>query len=101
MTQDLANKLIAHYESVIQQVQQCDDNGYGIIRKNKVSCGICYASRELFNKDMYSDDWVHRMSAVQGNVNKWGKYPSDENTKEQNITALQLRVDILKTFKEN
>ena len=102
MTQDLANKLIAYYEESIREIEKMDY--IHVIRKylfeRKIYLGVCYCSYSIFKTDLYDDEWVESKSLDVFDV-FWFKYPNSVNTKDKILEALQYRVDILKTFKEN
>jgi hypothetical protein len=100
MTEQLAEQLIEHYEHTIKMVRQID-LGFNIrsaiilCEINKIQYGLCFAADSLFKKNIYFCDWVRSFK----NANYIATTPKTCNTIPEIITALQIRVDILKTFK--
>lgn len=96
MTQDLANKLIAHYEGVIEQVKGMDRmvSINDLLRTTGTGCGICKCASEMFGECIYSDIWVESFGG-----SFWHEKPYHCTTKTEILEALQFRVDRLKTFK--
>lgn len=98
MTQELANKLIAWYEETIRLIKKDEESCYEIIEARSVHRGICYCSFNIFGIVIKTDDFV--IKHVKKGVYWGGERPEWFNTLEENIQCLQLRIDILKTFKE-
>ena len=98
MTKELANKLIAHYEETIQKVQLLENISAikEILIMTKTRNGICDCSNIKFNIDIYADEWV---SSKSGKESMWAARPGQSDNKEEIINLLQIRVNILKTFK--
>lgn len=95
MTQELADKLINHYEGVVRQAEGMD-NLWEILElccDTQTTCGVCNCATRVFDADVYEDAWVTSFGAF------WFKYPTNCNTKPEIIEALQFRIDRLKTFK--
>lgn len=102
MTEELAKQLTEHYEHCIKMIQPIDSRytqaAKDLCKSNKIHHGLCYAAAALFNKDLYSCDWVR--SHVKLYEDDYITAPPNHcNTVSDIITALQIRVDILKTFK--
>jgi len=103
MTEQLAKQLIEHYEQCISEVKECDailDAKKLCSSKQYKTCvGLCYVAIQIFNQDVYDCKWIK--SEVRKNSKKLyiADSPNDCETIPDIITALQTRVDILKTFK--
>ena len=104
MTQDLANKLIAHYEESIREIEKMDDvfliKEY--LRKMEIDYGVCNCSIKVFRKDLRYDSWVRSNCGINDFlINEfWFGPPILLRTKDKILEALQVRVNILKTFKD-
>lgn len=101
MTQELADKIIAHYEMVIDKIKGMTNpiNIQTVLDKEDVKLGICYCANKQFGEDIYNDKWV---ASFKDESHYWfNSIPSALNNKENILTTLQLRVDRLKTFKES
>lgn len=97
MTTELVHKLIAHYEMVVGKVREAKDvtEAHEITVATYTKHGVCYCSDHRFGHDIYDNQW----GVNNSNINwVWGRKPSDCTTIPQILTALQLRIDILKTF---
>ena len=102
MTQELIDKLITHYEGVISKIRESDDCqeiGY-ILETSSTMCGICHCAIVQFDEDIYDDIWVK--SKCPEGKGYWTIEPTRKttNTIAETIECLQIRVDIMKTFKE-
>lgn len=97
MTQELIDKLIAHHEGVIEEIEADPNNMESIIRKTNTACGICACALEEFKTDIYGDKWVKSKEPFIG---YWAALPSIYITFDEIIECLQVRVDIMKTFSE-
>ncbi len=99
---ELLKKLIAHYKKVIKLAQgKTNMQIKEIARENHVYFGICKASHNVFNKNIFDKKWVNshcKFASVW-----WFETVYHCKTKERSIKALQNRVDkmkeILKTYK--
>ena len=106
MTQELADKLILHYENTISEIELCDNNIdiTNILRDTKTQLGICFCSESFFHTPVWEDNWIRSKVRKINNI-QYGFYfystPNDFDDKKIILDCLQKRVDILKTFKEN
>lgn len=103
MTQELADKIIAHYEMVIEKIKDMTNiiTIQIILDKAFVDLGICSCANKQFGEDIYNDKWVNSFKQIE-NCQYWFKViPCVQHKKEDILTSLQLRVDRLKTFKES
>lgn len=104
MNQELANKLIAWYEETIRLAKKkyLTLQVWRIICQRKVELGICSCAEAIFRISLFGDKWV--MSKCASSM-FWGSTPFHYSggffVRKKMIRALQLRVDILKTFKED
>ena len=97
MTKELAQKLIAWYEESIAMIKkEKRKNIIGILWKRGIGYGVCRCALVNFNIDLHRDYWV--ICQKKSESLYWGSEPNRAETKEEVIKALQLRVDILKTF---
>lgn len=99
MTQELIDNLIDHYEKVIAKINSSEctyKSAKDLIYSQEVFSGICYCAAHVFNADIYNDKWAKSIH--------WDYYggitPDSCISIAGIISALQLRVDIMKTFKE-
>lgn len=107
MTQELANNLISYYQKSIRELNSrflgflryTIVNWQKYLRNKYIDRGICYCAENIFSTDLQKDGWVRSKCRDFGVY--WGTIPTCCSTREEAIKALQLRVDILKTFKEN
>jgi hypothetical protein len=92
MNEPLRDKLVAHYERVKAEVSKCESvaDALGICRRNHVDFGICLCCIHIIPVDVFHCDWI--------NSKRWGLYPYSYQDMPNIITALQTRIDILKTF---
>ena len=105
MTQNLADKLILHYENTIDKIKETPDETellYDILNETYTENGICRCSSHKFGILLHKDEWI-KLKVKE--IIIYGQYvydiPIDFDYKEKIINCLQIRVDILKTFKEN
>jgi hypothetical protein len=103
MTQDLANKLIAHYEEAIAKVEKADmGNLRKMIEGMYVDRGICWCAKHVFATNIDYDSWVSsKISPNNGGY--WFTTPFVSfvcSDKTDVILCLRARINILKTFKE-
>ena len=99
MTQELANKLIKHFQEVIKLIKKSPENRRDeILIKTSTQKGICHCSIMVFKEDLLDDEWVESKNQIGGCY--WENTPIYE-TKEEAIRLLEYRVTILKTFKED
>lgn len=98
MTTELVQKLIAHYEMVVGKVKECDNisNAGDILLATNTLNGICNCSDSFFGESIEDNEWV--MNQCPSTEWYWGDPPGYYTTIPQILTALQLRIDILKTF---
>lgn len=96
MTQELADKLIAHYEAVKEECSGFTkaDVVRSICRQNEVNVGICKASEIIFGIDVWLCDWV--TSNCNGMF--WDNIPELCHSAKRMIQCLGTRIDILKQF---
>jgi len=97
MTQELADKLISHYEDVVRQVEVMGsiETIYDLLYSTNTSRGVCMCASEVFNEDVYADLWINSFGE-----SFWFRYPSRYDTKPEILEALQFRIDRLKTFNQ-
>lgn len=98
MTQQLANQLIADYTEIISRISGMEDLDKikTFLFINRATDGICDYARVRYNTNINQDDWVVKYDKYGG---YWDVRPIRCGTKPEIIRALQVRVDILKTFK--
>lgn len=100
MTEQLAKQLIEHYEQCIKEVKQCTTvySAQDVCYKHTTDVGFCYCASKVFDVDIYSCEWV---KSFKPEKNSWYIAITAEDclTIPDIIDALQTRVDILKTFK--
>ena len=99
MTQELADKLIAHYELAVSEIDELpymwQINDY--LHDKKIINGICHCANHVFGENIYDDEWVNKQNNVFG---MWYTRPVKFDNKHEIIYALKFRIDRLKTFKE-
>ena len=97
MTQELADKLISHYEDVVDKVKGIDNVEaiLDLLYSTNTSHGVCMCASEVFNEYVYDDLWINSFRQ-----SFWFKYPSYYGTKPEILEALQFRIDRLKTFNQ-
>ena len=102
MTEQLAKQLIEHYEQCISKVRQCTilKSAKEICKKYSAERGVCYCATIVFDKPIYGCKWLLEKSTfVVINSDYIANVPAMCETIPDIITALQTRVDIVKTFK--
>ena len=99
MTQELSNKLIAHYEEHIKEIEKMHDVSFikTHLKINHMDYGICHSAIRLFKVDLTCDNWANSKCRVG---DYWFDYPKILFSKKSILEALQYRVNILKTFKD-
>ena len=100
MTQELAYKLISHYEKSIKEIEKMHDvlSIKMYMSRKKILFGICNCASYLFDTQLYENDWVR--SKCLPKTNDWDIFPYHLPTKELILASLRVRVNILKTFKD-
>ena len=101
MTEQLAKQLIEHYEQCINEVRQYNDiiDGIKICKQYYTDQGLCYCAIKMFDKDTYGCKWLTKMANLNSRKMYITVLPDQCDSISQILTALQTRVDILKTFK--
>lgn len=69
---------------------------FGLLCKRCVGRGICYTSKDIFAIDISNDEWVRNFT--NGHNMYWFVAPYKCNTKDEMVSALQMRIDRLKLF---
>ena len=100
MNQILANKIIEGYERIVKEVEgMCGVVSIDkYLHSQKTAHGICKYAMAVLGEDIFGDDWVMSVSNADGSI---CRHPRICTTKPEILQALQTRIDILKTFKEN
>jgi hypothetical protein len=98
MTQKLIDKLIAHYEWCVKEIEGMEDycKIFEFAMENNVCQGICMCASEEFDVSIYNDKWV---KSFKTDTNYWTDCPLYVDNKQRTISALQFRIDRMKTFK--
>jgi hypothetical protein len=102
MTEQLAKQLIKHYEKCIKDVQlfYTLEGAKAICKEYSVERGVCYCANIVFDEAVYGCQWLLEKSKfVIINSDYITNVPAMCETIPDIITALQTRVNILKTFK--
>lgn len=101
MTEQLAKQLIEHYEQCISEVKQCTDivDIIKICKQYYTDQGLCYCATKVFNQDTYGCKWLTKMANLNSRKIYITVLPDQCNNIPEIISALQTRVDILLTFK--
>jgi hypothetical protein len=100
MTEQLAKQLIEHYENCIKMVDSSRSlkEAINLCILYCTKSGIALCATQQSGKYIYECDWVKEAES-----RNWSSYrkeiPDYCTTVDEIITALQTRVDILKTFK--
>ena len=95
MTQELCNKLIAHYEKAINDMQGMGHlQAQRYLANNGLLNGVCSCAKEVFeNTYLYFSRWVNSFGSRY-----WFEIPMNATSAAQAIELLQLRLNRLKTF---
>jgi hypothetical protein len=109
MTVQLAQQLIAHYERCINDVKLFTtlEGAKAICKEYSAERGVCYCANIVFDESIYGCEWLLKNSTFtittpQATIssNYITNVPAMCDTIPDIISALQTRVDILKTFNE-
>jgi len=97
MTQELVDKLIDHYDMVINRINETEQLSLImiILQKSHTNLGICKCAL-AFGQDVFNNEWI--LSKIIGEGAYMAPVPQLRRTKSQIIECLQIRVDILKQF---
>ena len=101
MKKKLARKLIRYYKETIKLVieaEQFSDVGR-LLRKRSINMGVCFCAVEVFDKDVYRDEWV-LAQVKKKHCGYWCPEPGSAASKDGVIKCLKKRIKILKTFKK-
>ena len=98
MTQDLANKLIQHYQNCIIKIKEIGffNELLEFCFKQNIQDGACCVAYINFKKLIIHNSWVLSKCDKNG---VWCACPRDLHTTTEIINVCQKRIDILKTFK--
>jgi hypothetical protein len=98
MTQLLIDKLIAHYEATIKEIEINPKDWGSIISVTYTNKGICYCANNIFKEFIYCDKWIKSLINPSGYITNKPLFVNDHI---QAIERLQIRIDVMKTFKED
>jgi hypothetical protein len=98
MTQLLIDKLIAHYEATIKEIELNPERWKDIIDLTFTKHGICYCANNIFKEWIYDDKWIKSLINPSGYITNKPLFVNDHI---QAIERLQIRIDVMKTFKED
>lgn len=96
---ELIPLLISDYTNAIARVSELNSNNtiFNFLDENTMDMGVCFFTNQKYKVHIYHNKWVKR------NVNEfkayWGDTPGNAILiygKEECITALQVRLNILK-----